>query len=220
MRHGRPRRARGALLIAAFSLPVSHTALAVDIHYARAIGDTYEYRPPAPGTPDPAPPASDSSREPGAPPPERTDPVRGEALPGLGTEASAPAAEEGARTWPRVLIGVLIVGAMAALASKGGGGEGEVQVNTGVDLGGGAPSPPTPPPTSSGGNAPPSGDGGGAGSPSAPPSSGGGTTSGGGSGGSSGPVVVVGGGESSGSSGKGKSDDKKSDDKGGKKGKK
>lgn len=223
MRQGRLRRARRALLIAAFTLPFTHTAVAVDIHYARAIGDPYEYRLPAEppetggeagssGASEPIP-ASDSNAA-GEPRPAATPVDQNVGLPGLGTEPTAPGTGESGRIWPRVLIGVLLVGAMAALASKGGGGEGEVQVNAGVDLGGGSTGGAAPPPSSSSGGTAPSTDGGSgsAGAGSSTSSSGGSASSG-----SSTPIITVGTGNSGGSSGSGgrgggRSDDDDDDD--------
>lgn len=205
MKQGRLRRARVALLVA-FTLPFSHTALAVDIHYARAIGDPYEYRPPA--LPAAGEEASAGPAAPGAAGPERDR----DALPGLGTESPAPAREEGGRVWPRVLIGVLLVGTMAALASKGGG-DGEVRVNAGVDLGGGAP----PPGGSAGGGGGSSGGSAPAPAPPAGAPAGGGSGDSSGGGGGGGPVITIGTG--GGPAGGGNRDDDDEDDDKGKKGK-
>lgn len=179
--------ARRALFVAVFSLPFSTTATAVEIHYARAIGDSYEY-----------PPLSAPERA--ARPVSNPDPV----LPGLGTEAPPPAAAESGRSWSRILVGALVVGAIAALAKGGGGGEAEVQ----VDVGGSTP--PAAPPAPSPGT----------------PSTGGGSSGGGGTtaspGGSSTPAPspsLPGSGGSSGSGGgdgdgRGKNDKGKDSDKG------
>ena len=66
------------LLIGALALPLAQPAAAIDIHYAGAIGDPYEYHPPTAGTKQ----ASEPSQSADAP---------NASLPGLGTESSAPA---------------------------------------------------------------------------------------------------------------------------------
>ncbi|BAU49071.1 hypothetical protein SVA_2523 [Sulfurifustis variabilis] len=212
MRQGRARRARRALLIAAFSLPVSHTASAVDIHYARAIGDPYEYRLP-PASRESADPATDpasGSVDPSGAPGAATTPAREIALPGLGSETRAPAPEEGGRVWPKILIGVLLVGAMAALAGKDGGGGGDVQVNAGVDLGGGSGGGAAAPPVSSGGGA----SSGGSAPEASAPSSGNASPPPSGSGGG-GPTITIGtGGNGAGRPGGREDDDDDDDDDG------
>lgn len=188
MRQGWVLRAQRALLVVVFALPFSHTATAVDIYYTRAIGDPYEYHPP----PASAETAAEDVRTP------RSEPSRARdaALPGLGTEAPAPAAAESGRGWSRVLIGALIIGGMAALANRGGDGE----VNTGVDIGIGG----TTPPGSAGASNPPTGgssSSGGGGSPNSPPNNPGSDSGGSGtprdSGGGSGSASAPSGGGSS-----------------------
>lgn len=113
-----PRRAICAVLAGVLALPLA-PARALDL-YARAIGDPYAYPPePAPRTPDPSAPGAPAISAPEA-----------HALPGLGSEEpAAPSATPGGGwSWGRVLLGIAVVGAMAALASKGGGGE--VTVNS------------------------------------------------------------------------------------------
>ena len=132
---------RAATILLALSLPLAQTVYAVDIYYARAIGQEYlpERTPPAP-----TPPANQ---------PQETLPD----LPGLGertTENAAP--KEGMGMWTKVLIGTVLVAAIAALGNNGGGGSAGVSVGTGD----------TPPPTdtgSSGGNGTSGGSGGGGG---------------------------------------------------------
>lgn len=149
VRGTQPRRARGVaplsslqwarrkscsriLLVAALVLPVVQAARAADIYYARAIG--HEFLPETKVKPAPA------ERE---PLPE---------LPGLGnateTDASSSSREMG--TWSKVLIGVLVVGAIAALGGGGGGGQASVSTG-GADSGSGGSAPPPPPPSTGGG---------------------------------------------------------------------
>lgn len=144
---------RPLLLALALTLPSAQTAQAVEIYYARAIGHEFlpepTRTPPPPATAPDAKPAQD--------------------LPGLGSqpeEKAAPSA--GTSTWSKILIGVVVVGAIAALANKGGGGGGEVSVNTSGGStpdtggtggsgstpggsGGSTPSAPQPPPPPTGG---------------------------------------------------------------------
>ncbi|HEY8554015.1 MAG TPA: hypothetical protein VIL43_05700, partial [Burkholderiales bacterium] len=77
------------------------TAEAVDIHYARAIGQEYQPEPP---------PAT-------APIPRETDGTA--ELPGLGSTAERERAAPPS-LWKRVLIGTLVVAAIAALGNGGG----------------------------------------------------------------------------------------------------
>lgn len=130
MWQGRLPLVRRALLIVAVALPFSQTAIAVDIYYARAIGDAYGYRPP---------PASEGNAT--SAPADARDP----ALPGLGTESPAASGAQGSSIWSRILVGALIIGGMAALASSGADGE----VSAGVDIGVGGGNPST---GASGGN--------------------------------------------------------------------
>lgn len=124
-----------ALVLALQPLPA---AQAVDVYYARAIGQEF--------LPEPSP-RTDSAQTPQQQTPE---------LPGLGARAEEkPAASGGMSTWKKVLIGVVIVGAIAAIGNSGGGGSGEVS----ADLAGGSPSgspapsaPALPPAGSGGGN--------------------------------------------------------------------
>lgn len=124
-----------ALLCVTLALVLSRMAAAADLLYARAIGDAYSY------TPSDA--AAARSNGAGTPPETDTE------LPGLGSEPPATDPEPAASgwSWGRVLLGVAIVGAMSALASRGGG-NGEVQVS-GTDVTGGA----APPPSGSSGGA-------------------------------------------------------------------
>lgn len=105
-----------AWLCLALTLPASQTAYAVDIYYARAIGQEYLLEPAAPASPAP-----NSSTE--KPLPE---------LPGLGARAvdSAPPKQE-MSLWSKVLIGTVLVAAIAALGNNGGSGSAGVTVGTG-----------------------------------------------------------------------------------------
>lgn len=129
-----------ALLISAMQ-----TAHAVDM-YARAIGEPYSLPSPAPA-PNQTAPAAPSTSE----------------LPGLGTTApdvpETPAPQKEGWSFKKILIGVAVVGAMAALAKGSSGGGSNDQAG-----GGSGPSPP------------PSGGGSGSGTPG----TGGGTGGGGG----------------------------------------
>lgn len=119
------RRAICAVLAGGLTFPIGHAAYGVEL-YARAIGDPYAYQPePAPArTPDSTAPVPATS-EPEPP-----------TLPGLGSEdAATPSTAESGWSWGRILVGVAIVGAMAALANKSGGG----QVSVSSDTGGAAP---------------------------------------------------------------------------------
>lgn len=135
----------------ALTLPVAQTVHAVDIYYARAIGQEY--------LPEPEPPKAPSERgPPQAPSPnESTSPE----LPALGArEAETPAPAQPRSLWSRVLIGTLVVAAIAALGNRGGGGG-----SAGVTVGTGSAPPPDagntgPGDNSGGGNG---GDGGGGG---------------------------------------------------------
>ncbi|MFL6649718.1 MAG: hypothetical protein ACJ8J7_00375, partial [Sulfurifustaceae bacterium] len=92
-------------LVLCLALPLAQTATAAEI-YARAIGD--EYLPAKP-------PATASPQTPATTVPD---------LPGLGTgENATEARTEGMSMWSKVLIGIVVVGAAAAL---GGRGEGSV----------------------------------------------------------------------------------------------
>lgn len=111
----RPRsRCSCAVIIAtALALPAAQTAHAVDIYYARAIGQEY--------LPESAPGQPQRNGE-------RAQP----ALPALGAPAEEdPAPEEGMGLWSKVLIGTLVVAAIAALGNRGGGGSAGVGVGTG-----------------------------------------------------------------------------------------
>lgn len=135
---------RPLLLALALTLPSAQTAQAVEIYYARAIGHDFQPEPAPAGTP-----ASKPAQE----------------LPALGSRPEEKAAAStGTSTWSKILIGVVVVGAIAALANKGGGG-GEASVNTGGGStpdtgssgstpggsGGSTPSTPQPPPPPTGG---------------------------------------------------------------------
>lgn len=137
---------RFAVVVCALFIPVAQTAQAVDVYYARAIGQDF-----LPEAPPPAAP-SNNPRE-----PEKAAPAP--ALPSLGTSAEAqPTAAGGTSLWTKVIVGVVVVGAIAALGKNGGGGSGDVAV------GGAAPAPPPANPTSAPAPAPtqpPTGGGGG-----------------------------------------------------------
>lgn len=150
----RKRRLR-VLLVPALLLPLVQTAQAVDIYYARAIGHDF--------LPDTAPSKSSAPANPGQ--------ARQPELPGLGTQTettpTAAAAGAGMSTWSKVLIGAVVVGAIAALANKGGGGGGDTgssgsgsSQNTGTSGSGGGSGGSSPPP-SGGGAGPGIGIGGG-----------------------------------------------------------
>lgn len=101
-------------------LPLA-AAEAVDIYHARAIGQ--EYLPEPPPATTPAPPGAREAPE----------------LPGLGASAE-PEQAAPPSLWKKVLIGTLVVAAIAALGN--GGGSGGVSVGTGdggstPDAGGG-----------------------------------------------------------------------------------
>lgn len=149
------------LLAFALVLPLVPTAHAVDIYYARAIGQEYLPEPRSRSAPPPAPVES-------RPAPE---------LPGLGASESEAPRERERSLWSKVLIGTVLVAAIAALGDRGGGSA-EVTVGTS-----GAP-PPDP-----GNSGPGNGAGGG--------NSGGGNSGGGNSGGGGAP----GGGNSGGGGG-------------------
>lgn len=155
---GRPIPFRHALLVSALLSPLAQSAQAVEIYYARAIG--HDFLPETAPSQAPAKPGS-------APQPE---------LPGLGTQTEptpqAAATGAGMSTWSKVLIGAVVVGAVAALANKGGGGS---------DSASGGP---TPPDTGASG----SGSGSGGGTPTPPTGGGGGIGIGGGG------LPVIGGG--------------------------
>lgn len=127
----RARSLRSAFLaLLAFLAPMAQTAHGVDIHYAGAIGQDFLPEPSRAG------PAQVPATPPRAQPQPRTE------LPGLGTRAEEKAAAP-MGTWTKVLIGVAVVGAMAALSNKGGGGSGEATVSTdGSSSAGGASAPP------------------------------------------------------------------------------
>lgn len=157
MHKERVHRARRVVLCAALLVPWGQTSHATDsMLYARAIGDPYL---PAPTVDSPAPPEN----------PPRVPRARDNSipdLPGLGTAppdtqpAAAPIPE--GWSWTRILIGVGIVVAISAIASKGGGSSG----------GGDSSAPPStsPPPSGGGGSTPPpSGGGGGVASPTPEP---------------------------------------------------
>jgi hypothetical protein len=132
---------RGLHLVAvlfAFALGAVQKVHAVDIYYARAIGQ--EYLP----TPVPATPPANS---PGAPNGTKKQTLPD--LPGLGTKAEEKEAPREMGMWTKVLIGVVVVGAIAALGNKGGDG-GEVGASTGS-------APPPPPPDTGGAGSNPGG---------------------------------------------------------------
>lgn len=143
-------RARRVVWLAALLVPCAQVTHATDgMLYARAIGDPYL---PAPAVDRPSTP------------PRAAKPNDLPELPGLGT--TPPASQSPAATtsegwsWTRVLIGVGVVVAISAIASKGGGSGG----------GDAAPTSSGPPPTSGGGTAPPpTGGGGSAPAPSPAP---------------------------------------------------
>lgn len=146
---------RSALVaLVVFLSGMAQTAHAVDIHYAGAIGQDFLPEPPRTA------PAS-----PGQTMPPRAEPQAGvPELPGLGARTAEKAAPMA--TWTKVLIGVAVVGAMAALSNKGGGGSGEATVTTdGSSNTGGASTPPPasapPPVVAPTPPAPPAGGGGG-----------------------------------------------------------
>jgi hypothetical protein len=146
-------RALSSLLVLGLTLPLVQTAQAVEIYYARAIG--HEFLP---------------ESVPATPAPKRNQPAP--ELPGLGAapESTKPVGKE-MSTLSKVLIGVLVVGTIAALGNRGGGG-GD---NTGgSDSGSG---------TGSSGSTP-------AATPSSPPPS----TGSGGGGGGGGITIGIGGG--------------------------
>lgn len=123
------------VLVVAFTLPAAQIAHSSEIYFARAIGHEF--------LPEPQPKAAPAAKPQAAP-----------ELPGLGTaaEAEADTSENSGKmgTWSKVLVGVLVVGAIAALGSNGGGGEASVGTggaDSGSGSGGGSP----PPPPSSGG---------------------------------------------------------------------
>lgn len=111
MRKDEHKRARVAMLVVALLLPMTQTAHAIEILYARAIGDPYS-TPPAVS----APPAQQ---------PRKVESGSAPELPGLGTtpkETNAPVqTEESNWSVKKILIGVVLIGAIAALANKGGG---------------------------------------------------------------------------------------------------
>ncbi|BAU50313.1 hypothetical protein SVA_3779 [Sulfurifustis variabilis] len=111
------RRTLCVALASVLALPLGPTAHAIDL-YARAIGDPYSYQPERAPPPEPVPAAPAPAAE--------------ESLPALGGEEATGAspAESGGWSWGRVLVGIAVVGAMAALASKSGGG-GQVNVDSG-----------------------------------------------------------------------------------------
>lgn len=129
-------------LLAIFS-PSAQTAQAVDLHYAGAIGQDFL---PEPSRPD-ARPAPDRT----TPPPVQSQ-SHAPDLPALGTSPSTEkATATGMSIWTKLLIGVAVVGTMAALGNKGGGG-GEATVSSDGPANTGGTS--TPPP-SAGGPPPP-----------------------------------------------------------------
>lgn len=109
------------------AVPLAQTATAAEI-YARAIGD--EYLPAKP--PASAPPQTETKSVPD--------------LPALGTGQTTPARAEGMSVWSKVLIGVVVVGAIAALGGHGGGGEGNVTMGGSAPSSSPAPAPSAPAP--------------------------------------------------------------------------
>lgn len=145
MHKERVHRARRVALCAALLVPWAQTSHATDgMLYARAIGDPYL---PAPTVDAPAPAEN----------PPRVPRTRGNSIPDLpelgtappDTQPAAASVSEG-WSWKRVLIGVGVVVAIGAIASKGG--------SSGGGDGAAPPSTDSPPPSSS---PPPSGGGGG-----------------------------------------------------------
>ncbi len=115
-------------------LPLAQSAQAVEIYYARAIGQDF-----LPDTTTPAPPPASAKEAPKPAAPE---------LPALGTTTDAKAATTGETSlWTKILVGVVVVGAIAALGNRGGGGSDDVNASTAP-----APAPSSPPPTSGGFN--------------------------------------------------------------------
>lgn len=132
------RKALMPVLLLGLTLPLIQTTQAAEIYYARAIG--HEFLPePAPANPTPKPTTKTDS-----------------ALPALGetTEHQEPPPSEGMSRWSKILIGVVVVGAIAALGNRGGGGSNsESNSGGGTDTSGASTPPPSspPPPTGSGG---------------------------------------------------------------------
>ena len=122
---------RLAVIGLALCLPFAQAVRAVDVYYARAIGQDF-----LPEAPPPA--AAPTTPKQPKPAPE---------LPALGASAEPPAAASGGTSlWTKILVGVVVVGAIAALGKSGGGGSADATVGTG----GAAPNPApasTPPPT-------------------------------------------------------------------------
>src|SRR5581483_8578347 len=132
------RHALTMVVCTALLIPAMQTAYAVDM-YARAIGEPYSLPSPAPApnqTPPPAPGASE--------------------LPGLGTTApdvpETAAPQKQGWSFKKILIGIAVVGAMAALAKGSGGGSSNDQA--------GSESGASPPPSGGGGSTPGTGGGG------------------------------------------------------------
>ena len=160
MHRDRVQRARRIALLAAFFIPIAQLSHATDgmdgMLYARAIGD-------------PQLPAADAPMPP--PAPTRDIPE----LPTLGTAPpqtqTVPATESSGWSWKQILIGLGVVVAISAIASRGGGTSGSDNSAPPVtdsppppnDGGGGiaaptptpepAPSPPPPPSGGGGGDA-------------------------------------------------------------------
>ena len=105
------------VLCVALTVIATQPAYAADFYLARAIGQEYlpEEEPAAPKTA----PETNGQR----PAPE---------LPGLGSrEETREPSKEGMSTWSKVLIGAVVVGAIAALGSNGGGGSSAPATDTG-----------------------------------------------------------------------------------------
>lgn len=121
-----------AILLLGLVVPFTQSAQATEIHYARAIGHEF--------LPEPAPrktPAETPSTKPTKPD-----------LPGLGESTQPQSSSQettgtskGMTTWGKVLVGALVVGAIAALGNRGGGGGGDDSGSTAANPGS------TPPPS-------------------------------------------------------------------------
>lgn len=130
---------RTLLLVIGLLLPPAQSAQALDLYYARAIGQEYSPEPP-----------------PTAPAPERDPPPAADTeLPALGAGAEERRPRGEMSLWSKVLIGVVLVAAVAAL---GNGDGGSAQVNA---TPGNAPEPAPPAgPAEGGGAGPGAGDSG------------------------------------------------------------
>lgn len=129
-------------LFLCLAVPLSQLAEAAEM-YARAIGDDY-----LPAKPSPMMPRQSEAKS----VPD---------LPALGASAPTTASSQGMSTWSKVLVGVVLVGAIAALGSHGAGAEGNVGLSGSEPSSPPAPTPsapapaPTPPPPTGGGGGSP-----------------------------------------------------------------